>query len=107
MKISAIFLAAMFVLALSGQAVEARDHHHGWRSGHHGHHNHWNNSGWNNNRGWKYQRSWNNNRWNNNGWNNRSAFNNGYGWSGGKKMTRAKYLHMQKQIARGKGYRYY
>lgn len=115
MKISAIFLAAMFVLALSGQAVEARDHHNGWRNGHHGHHrnhNNWNNGsswnnrrynnrGWNSNRGWNCNRNWQAQQWNN-GWNNNSNR-----WNGGRKMTPARIHQMQKHMARGNGYRWY
>ncbi len=66
MKLSSIFLAAVMIFALAGQAAEARDHD-GWRK----HHNHWNRGlhrGWYNNHR-KYQ-AWNNrNGWNQRSWN--------------------------------------
>ncbi len=67
MKLPSIFLAAVMIFALAGQAAEARDHD-GWRKGH----NHWNRGlhrGWNNHR--KYQ-----------AWNNRNAWNQNRAWNG-------------------------
>lgn len=72
MKFASIFLAAVMIFALAGQAAEARDHD-GWR--HHRHHRSWNNNNWNrwnrgNHYGWRNHNrryhAWNNRSWNNN-----------------------------------------
>jgi len=76
MKITSIFLAAVMVSAIAGQAAEARDHD-GWRNQQRARINFnkqlrkqqnraWRNNNWNN----RYNGSWNNGY---NGWNSASA----------------------------------
>jgi len=75
MKISSIFLAAVMIFALAGQAAEARDHH-GWRDN--DHHRSWNNGNWNNGNWNNGQRMGWNRGWGNNRRNRYQAWNNGY-----------------------------
>lgn len=111
MKVSSIFLAAIIISALAGQAADAKNHH-GWggRNGNSGcSGNRWNNGRHN---GWKHQKQWRrnmnncggnwniswknswkdnwNNNWNNCGgnWNNQGNWNNGGNGNGNRSWNR-------------------